>query len=44
MNLPKSRIHLLTIIYPKGKNLARGVCSEDGSIALESATMNFVMN
>jgi L-threonylcarbamoyladenylate synthase len=24
----------LTIIYPKGKNLAAGVCSEDGSIAI----------
>ncbi len=24
----------LTIIYPKGKNLATGVCSEDGSIAI----------
>jgi L-threonylcarbamoyladenylate synthase len=24
----------LTIIYPKGKNLASGVCSEDGSIAI----------
>jgi L-threonylcarbamoyladenylate synthase len=24
----------LTIIYPKGKNLAPGVCSEDGSIAI----------
>jgi L-threonylcarbamoyladenylate synthase len=24
----------LTIIYPKGKNLAAGVCSEDGSVAI----------
>lgn len=24
----------LTIIYPKGKNLANGVCSEDGAIAI----------
>jgi L-threonylcarbamoyladenylate synthase len=24
----------LTIIYPNGKNLAKGVCSEDGSIAI----------
>ena len=24
----------LTIIYPKGKNLAKGVCSEDGSVAI----------
>lgn len=24
----------LTIIYPRGKNLASGVCSEDGSIAI----------
>ena len=24
----------LTIIYPKGKNLATGVCSEDGSVAI----------
>jgi L-threonylcarbamoyladenylate synthase len=24
----------LTIIYPKGKNLAGGVCSEDGSVAI----------
>lgn len=24
----------LTIIYPKGKNLAKGVCSSDGSIAI----------
>ena len=24
----------LTIIYPKGKNLAPGVCSEDGSIGI----------
>jgi L-threonylcarbamoyladenylate synthase len=24
----------LTIIYPKGKNLANGVCSEDGSVAI----------
>jgi L-threonylcarbamoyladenylate synthase len=24
----------LTIIYPKGKNLAKGVCNEDGSVAI----------
>ena len=24
----------LTIIYPKGKNLAEGVCSDDGSVAI----------
>jgi L-threonylcarbamoyladenylate synthase len=24
----------LTIVYPKGKNLAEGVCSEDGSVAI----------
>ena len=24
----------LTIIYPKGKNLANGVCNEDGSVAI----------
>jgi len=24
----------LTIIYPKGKNLATGICSEDGSVAI----------
>lgn len=24
----------LTIVYPRGKNLAEGVCSEDGSIAI----------
>jgi L-threonylcarbamoyladenylate synthase len=24
----------LTIIYPKGKNLAKGVCSEDGSVGI----------
>jgi L-threonylcarbamoyladenylate synthase len=24
----------LTIIYPEGKNLAKGVCSEDGSVAI----------
>jgi L-threonylcarbamoyladenylate synthase len=24
----------LTVVYPKGKNLAAGVCSEDGSVAI----------
>jgi L-threonylcarbamoyladenylate synthase len=24
----------LTIIYPKGKNLARGICSDDGSVGI----------
>jgi L-threonylcarbamoyladenylate synthase len=31
----------LTIIYPKGKNLAPGVCSEDGSIAIRICREEF---
>jgi len=31
----------LTIIYPKGKNLARGVCSEDDSIAIRICNDEF---
>ena len=40
-DIPESAIELmnvtdepLTIIYPKGKNLAKGVCSEDGSVGI----------
>jgi L-threonylcarbamoyladenylate synthase len=31
----------LTIIYPTGKNLAQGVCSEDGSIAIRICKEDF---
>jgi L-threonylcarbamoyladenylate synthase len=31
----------LTIIYPQGKNLAKGVCGEDGSIAIRISRDNF---
>jgi L-threonylcarbamoyladenylate synthase len=31
----------LTIIYPEGKNLAPGVCSEDGSIAIRICSEEF---
>lgn len=31
----------LTIIYPKGKNLANGVCAEDGSIAIRICNDDF---
>lgn len=31
----------LTIIYPKGKNLADGVCSQDGSIAIRICNDEF---
>ena len=31
----------LTIIYPSGKNLAPGVCSEDGSIAIRICNDEF---
>ena len=31
----------LTIIYPEGKNLAPGVCSEDGSIGIRICTDDF---
>jgi L-threonylcarbamoyladenylate synthase len=31
----------LTIIYPEGKNLAPGVCSEDGSIAIRICNEEF---
>ena len=31
----------LTIIYPKGKNLARGVCSEDGSVGIRICRDDF---
>jgi L-threonylcarbamoyladenylate synthase len=31
----------LTIIYPKGKNLAKGVCGDDGSIAIRICTDDF---
>jgi L-threonylcarbamoyladenylate synthase len=31
----------LTIIYPKGKNLAMGVCSEDGSVAIRICNDEF---
>lgn len=31
----------LTIIYPNGKNLAHGVCSEDGSIAIRICNEEF---
>ena len=31
----------LTIIYPKGKNLAMGVCSEDGSVAIRICKEEF---
>lgn len=40
-DIPESALELagvsdspLTIIYPQGKNLAAGVCSEDGSVAI----------
>jgi len=31
----------ITIIYPEGKNLAPGVCSEDGSVAVRICTDSF---
>jgi L-threonylcarbamoyladenylate synthase len=31
----------LTIIYPGGKNLAKGVCSEDGSVGIRICHENF---
>jgi L-threonylcarbamoyladenylate synthase len=31
----------LTIIYPKGKNLGNGVCSEDGSVAIRVCNDQF---
>ena len=31
----------LTIIYPEGKNLAKGVCSEDGSIGIRICNDDF---
>jgi L-threonylcarbamoyladenylate synthase len=31
----------LTIIYPKGKNLAKGVCAEDGSIGIRICNDEF---
>jgi len=33
----------LTIIYPKGKNLVKGVCSEDGSVAIRICHEEFCM-
>ena len=34
----------ITIIYPDGKNLAPGVCSEDGSIAIRICNEEFCNN
>ena len=31
----------LTIIYPQGKNLAKGVCSEDGSVGIRITSDSF---
>jgi L-threonylcarbamoyladenylate synthase len=31
----------LTIIYPRGKNMAPGVCSEDGSVAIRICNDDF---
>ncbi|MBK9390263.1 MAG: threonylcarbamoyl-AMP synthase [Bacteroidetes bacterium] len=31
----------LTIIYPRGKNLAKGVCSEDGSVGIRICNDDF---
>ncbi len=31
----------LTIVYPEGRNLARGVCNEDGSVAIRICSDEF---
>jgi L-threonylcarbamoyladenylate synthase len=33
----------LTIIYPKGKNLAKGICSDDGSVAIRICRDEFCL-